>query len=382
MKLHIYIFRQLLLAFLFSAAGMVFIAMPGVAVGAVHKLGGAGMASVLRLVPLMVAVFVPYVLPVALLLALVSTYGRLAAQNEWTAMRMSGMNPYRMLMPAMLLALLAGGGVYALNAEVLPRIKVANKTIQLDELKQVLKNLSRGRTELSIDEFYLSSAYRDPDDHQTFYDCLIVIPARGDEEPQSFMAEAVRFNFTDTDMIVHLYNARGTQRGVEVERIEESAIVISLDKITGADRVHDFSNPRYLTSDQLQESMQRMDWERRILPYSLIAVGLHPRARMLELWDAPRARLSYTWHQHLANAATCLMFVLVGVSSGLLLRKGTQLTALAVAVSYAMMYWIASLRLGKQLAREGVLEPWVGAWAPLLFFSIIGLWLTRKAFRE
>ncbi|MFT7485419.1 MAG: lipopolysaccharide export LptBFGC system permease protein LptF, partial [Candidatus Paceibacteria bacterium] len=116
--------------------------------------------------------------------------------------------------------------------------------------------------------------------------------------------------------------------------------------------------------------------------YSMIAFGLYPRPSMFKLWDRPKARLAYTWHQHWANAATCLMFVLVGVSTGLLLRKGTQLTALAVAVGYAMVYWIASLRLGKQLAREGVLEPWIGAWGPLALFSIVGLWLTHRAFRE
>jgi lipopolysaccharide export system permease protein len=75
------------------------------------------------------------------------------------------------------------------------------------------------------------------------------------------------------------------------------------------------------------------------------------------------------------------MFVLVGVSTGLLLRRGTQLTALGAAVGYAMLYWIASLRLGKQLARDGVVEPWVGAWVPLLVFALFGLWMTRRAFR-
>ncbi len=381
MKLHLYILRQLMMAFLVSAAGMVFIAMPGVAVGAVHKLGGAGMASVLKLVPMMVAVFVPYVLPVALLLALVSTYGRLAAQNEWTAIRMSGTNPYRMLMPAVLLALFAGGGVYILNAELLPRIKVASKTVQLDELKHVLKNLSRGKTEISIEEFHLSSEYRDPDDHQTFYDCYIELPSKNGEEPQNFIAEAVHFAFTDTDMIVTLYNTQGTRGGIEAD-VEKSAFVVSLEKITGANQAHDFSNARYLTADQLQEALKRIDLEKQLMPYAGVVLGMPPKPGMQELWESSRNRLLFAWHYHWSHAATWLMFVLVGVSTGLMLRKGTQLSALAVAVGYAMVYWIVSLRLGKQLARDGVLEPWIGAWAPLALFSIIGLWLTHRAFRE
>jgi lipopolysaccharide export LptBFGC system permease protein LptF len=84
----------------------------------------------------------------------------------------------------------------------------------------------------------------------------------------------------------------------------------------------------------------------------------------------------------MANSVTCLMFVLVGVSSGILLRKGTQLAALAVAVGYALIYWVFSLRLGEQLAERGVIDPWLGAWGPLALFFAVGGWLTHRAFRE
>ncbi len=382
MKLFFYILRQLLVAFLVSAAGMVFIAMPGVAVGAVHKLGGAGMASVLKLVPLMVAVFVPYVLPVALLLALVSTYGRLSAQNEWTAIRMSGVNPYRMLMPAVTLAVLAGCGVYGLNAEILPRIKKAQKTIQLDELRQVLKNLARGKTDLSIKGFFLSSTYRDPDDHQTFYDCLVRVPVKGSPTPQTFYAKSVHFAFTETEMQVELRDSRGSQAGVVFDSIGSAKFVVSLDKLIENSEERDFSNARYLTSGDLLAAVDRIHFERISVYCALLAIGATPKASFYKRWENTEARLLYTWHQHWANGFTCLMFVLVGVSTGLLLRKGTQLSALAVSVGFAMTYWIASLRLGKQLARDGVLEPWVGAWGPLLFFSLVGVWLTHRALRE
>jgi len=380
-RLHRYIFRQLLLAFVLSAAGMIFIAMPGIAVGAVHKFGGAGMMSVLRIMPLMVAVSVPYVIPVALLLALVSVHGRLVEQNEWTAIRMAGVSPYSMLLPSTLLALMAGTSVYLLHAEVLPWIQLRNKTIQLGELKQALKNLSRGRTEVQIGDFQLSSTYRDPDDHQSFYDCLIELPPRGDEPPQSFLAEAVRFDFTDTHMTARLFNARGTQDGVNIDQISETTVSVPLEELTGKRSRADFSNPRYSRAPERLEASRRIDLERQTLPYALIGLGLRPTEAMYTNWDRKQRRLLHSWHDCWSSAATCLMFVLVGVSTGLLLRRGTQLTALGAAVGYAMLYWIASLRLGKQLARDGVVEPWVGAWVPLIVFTLLGLWMTRRAFR-
>jgi len=357
-KFHLYIFRQLLAAFVLSATVMIFIAMPGLAVGAVHKLGSVGMLAVLKFLPMVVAGFVPYVLPVSLLLALVSTYGRLAALNEWTAIRMAGVNPYRMLLPALALASIAGGGVYAMNAELLPLIRMRQKTIRLDELRSVFKNLSPGKTDIELGGFYLTATFRDPADPNTFYDCFIELPAEGDEEPESFLAEAVRFEFDETDMRVFLYEARGASRNVE-GYAEETVLTVTQSQLVGDDSDKVFHSPRYKTSAEL--------WER-------INSG--------ELDEAKLQSYLYNWHQRMANAVTCLMFVLVGCSTGVLMRKGTQLGALAVAVGYALVYWIFSLRLGKQLAEAGTVEPWLGAWGPLAIFCLLGGLLTHRAFRE
>ncbi|MFT7668839.1 MAG: lipopolysaccharide export LptBFGC system permease protein LptF [Planctomycetota bacterium] len=381
MKFYLYILRQLLMGFFFSAAGMVFIAMPGMAVGAVHKLGGAGTLAVLKFVPMMVAVFVPYVLPVALLLALVSTYGRLAAQNEWTAMRMAGVNPYRLLIPAVLLALGAGSGVFALNSQLLPRIKVWQKTAQLRELKGAFRSLSRGKTDLDIRQFHLSSTYRNPEEPDTFYDCFIEFPSQENDELKSFFAEAVRFEFDDDNMNAILYGSRGTfghsEGGGDV-----ISFAIDIDTLTENNKKVSLSSSRYQTSFQLRRSLKKLDQDEAFTSYFLSSLGMFPGAAYFESCHRTRRRLLYAWHQRIANAATCLMFVLVGVSTGVILRKGTQLSALAVAVGYAMVYWVSSLRLGKQLAQNGAIEAWLGAWGPLALFTLIGVWLTRRAFRE
>ena len=52
MRLQLYIVRQLALAFAFAAGGMLFIALPGIAVGAVHKLAGVGTATLLEYLPM------------------------------------------------------------------------------------------------------------------------------------------------------------------------------------------------------------------------------------------------------------------------------------------------------------------------------------------
>ncbi len=358
MKFHLYIFKQLLFAFVLAAGGMVFIALPGMAVGAVHKLGSVGMVAVLRYLPLVVAGFVPYVLPVALLLSLVSTYGRLAAENEWTAIRMAGVNPYRLLLPAFALSTLVGAGIYGMNSELLPRVRVRQKTVRIEELRSAFKNLSPGQPQVDLGGFHLEAAYLDPVQKNTFYDCYIDFPGKDGGAPQSFTAETVRFEFHETEMIARMYRVSASP-GTSKAGVEGLSIAVPYSQLSDDGRQDTFEAARYQTSKNLREKL---------------TIGA---------LEGPRHRsFLYSWHQRMANAAMCLIFVLIGASTGVLMRKGTQLAALAVAVGYAILYWIFSLRLGKQLAESGVVDPWVGAWGPLLLFMLWGLWLMHRSLRE
>src|SRR6185436_5495692 len=90
--------------------------------------------------------------------------------------------------------------------------------------------------------------------------------------------------------------------------------------------------------------------------------------------DAEKKRVVvYELHNRCATSSTCLMFLLLGVPTGLLLRKGTQLSALATAVVYALLYYLLSMRLSKQLALGAYLSPAVGAWAITGVGTLFGL---------
>lgn len=352
MRLQRYVLAQLLATFAIAAAGMLFVALPGLAVGAVHKLPGVGTAVLLRYLPLATGVFVPYVVPVSFLLAIVSTYGRLAADREWVAILMAGVHPLRMLLAPTLLGLLVGAGTYQMNAEVLPRMKYEQKTFQVRAVRDSLRNLNPGRTELNFGDFYLAAGYRQG---MTFHDVFMEIPPLDGQPPRTVLAESVQFRFTDEHMIVHVKD------GVHVhERIRARAtptILIPFERLV--DEPGRSVGQRYLTSEQIHERLRQPD--------------LDPREHR---------KLLYEWHWRVAIGATCLAFILLGVPTGILMRQGTRMGALAVAVGYAIAYWLLSLRLGKVLGTTGVVPPWVAAWGPVIVSALAGTGLCWKAFRR
>ena len=356
MRLERYVLAQLAFAFLVAAAGILFIATPAMAVSAVHKLSGVGTLAVISYLPLLLAGFVPYATPVALLLALVSTYGRLAADREWTAIQMAGISPWRMIRPALLVAGSVGILALVMNAEVLPRMKYAQSAFQVGAVRDAVRNLSPGRTELSFGEFYLTARSRVGD---VFHDAYIQVPESAEAPGRSFLAETVEFTFDHERMHVALRDVQHVQRDDEspYELLSEETVL----SIPFASLVKEQSNSR--TKARYQRS-----WE--IL-------------KKLESGDLkPREERHYRWefHQRIAQAASCLVFALLGASTGLLLRKGTRLAAFAVAIGYALAFWLIALRLGKELAIDGTVPAALGAWSAVILTGTAGMILTRRAF--
>lgn len=342
MKLDKYISQQLVVGFLIAAGGMLFIALPGIAVGAVHRFGGVSTLTVAKFIPLAVAGFAPYVLPVAFLLSVVATYGRMAADREWTAILMAGIHPFRMLFTALVVGLVVSGGVYFLNSEALPWINYHQQLFKQTALRDVIKNLNPGKTEVAHGKFYLTANHRIGD---TFYDVFIEMPDMEDEaKSQSLFAARASFAFEGGNMIIELHDVDVVREG-QLTKIAYSRIVQPLSSLV-KESTDSFGSPRYKNSGEL----------------------LH-LASDPDMTEAQRQRFLYAFHERIANAATCLLFVLLGVPTGVLLRRGTQLAALAIAVGYALLYWIFTMRLGEELSAGGALPAAAAAWAPF------GIWM-------
>jgi lipopolysaccharide export system permease protein len=352
--LQLYILRQVVTALVFAVTGMVVIAVPGMAIGAIQRLGGAFIGPILGYLPLEFVGLVPYFIPLGFLLAVVSTYGRLAADNEWTAMCAAGFSPLRLLLPGLLVALALGGASWWLATEVAPPVSLKKKEYRRGALVLGLQTLAPGRTQIRAGDFFLTSRFREGNE---FREVIVNIPAGDGEEDQQLLAERLSYEIDDQFVVVHAQGAR-LIHGHQDAQVGNITLRRSLDSLFGAPR----SGPirwKYMTSTQLSEALANGD-----IP------------------DKDVAAARYEYHGRNERLATCLMFLLLGAPTGLLLRRGTQLGALAAAVGYALVYFLLSLRFGRVMAENELLPAWVGAWSSTLLGCVAGLWLTWKVVRS
>ncbi|MCK6446830.1 MAG: LptF/LptG family permease [Planctomycetes bacterium] len=354
MTLFVYILRQLAFGVVLAVFGMFFIAIPGVAVSALHKLGGSGLGLLLGYLPIVLLDLVPYLLPIGFLLAVTATYGRLAADSEWTAIRMAGTHPWRAMAPAACVALACSGLLGVLAHHVSPELSLRKREYLKESVVEAFKDLAPGQTELSIGQFYLNAPFREKN---TFYEALIHVPAGDGRPDRTILADTVHISVAGSKVTIRLTHAR-TVYGTADTTIGEPTFVLDLDELLDTDRKVK-NSWRYQATPELRR---------------LIAAGKVPEK------DVTYAK--YEIQSRWALGLTPVLFLLLGMSTGLLMKSSTQLAALAVSVGYALVYYILSMRISKSLAQEGAVHEYLAAWTVPALVAVAGLVLCRRAFRQ
>jgi lipopolysaccharide export LptBFGC system permease protein LptF len=357
-RFHRYISRQLLAAFAFAIAGLLFVALPGIVVSAVHKLPNVEPALLLRFLPLVLKGLAPYVLPLCFMLAVVAVYGRLAADREWIAMQMSGLWPMRFFLAPLVLATGLASLTFWMISEELPKLKETQKRFLVDAAASVIANLQPGRTSISLEGFYLKAADRD-EELGTFYDAYIRVPEGLGEAQGDVFAGSVDIRIEAGVLYCRLQDWEGFDpRSGGNGSGEHLEIWVDLERSVGRES-RDWNKPRYRASSEILDALD---------------------AGTIEPDD--RRAFVYELHRRAAMAAAFFLFLGLGAPTGLLLRRGTQLGALAVAAGYGIVYYVLSMRVGKELGLSESLPVWLGPWLTTALGAVVSAVLLNRAIRR
>ncbi len=353
MTLQLYILRQLALSTLFAAGALSFVVFPAIAVTAVHKLGGVSLTAVATYIPLVAIGLLPYLLSLGFLLATVSTFGRLAADNEWLALSMAGMHPLRTLIPGVVMAVLLGAGTHALLSEVSPNWRMQQNAFRREALLEAFRSLAPGRTEIDLPGFYIGALGRDG---AAFVDAQVRIP---DETGSDLVIVAERVEpIFDDKRLVLAFDGMRTVKGNDLLYVDGLGYAVPLDEIVKRGR-RDPMKPGHRPSSAMRAELE---------------AGTVP-----ERW---RDLYVFEIHERYALSAIYALFLLIGVPTGLWLRSGTQLVGLGVAAIYAFAYYILSMRLGRELADSGVLPPALAPWTTNVLGLVVGSVALWRAVRR
>ncbi len=349
--------RRLFLELMGNAVTTVFLLMLILllitSVQVVSSIDGISLAVFARTVPMFLGVTVNIVMPIAVLVAVVLTYGRAAADNEVDTLRASGVHPFHVLTPGLVFGALMSVLMLVAMDDGRPFAERAKRRItkSVDPGALIAQKLASGEPEelvpgLTIDPPVI-------DEQGVLHDLRLQWTDTEGFVVQEIVAETARmFVDRERDLLVLRLGRFRTVKGEGLDGKDEGTeIVRALPREFGD------LNVESLTTTQLLAWLERPPGKR----------GIYKR-RNVEAEVAMRT----------SSATACFLFVLLGYPVALRFRRSDRVGAFLVAFLLALFLYYPSVKVSSALASSGTVPPAAAAWIGHALLLAASLVLARR----
>ncbi len=291
--------------------------------------------------------------PATMLITVLVTYALLARRSEAIAWWASGQSVYRLMLPGILFASAAGGGMWLVQEHLMPAANVRQEILRARiRGGQPRAITGTGRQWLASIETKRLYSYEFDDQTATLND-----PAIYELDEEGVHLTRVTTGKTGawvapTEMIVSdaetiLFRDLNVERQVAAET-----------KVVGVDPLQVFkpSNDR---------------------PSQLSVPALRNYVRAARKRGVDVSALALALQRKYANPFSVLIMAFIGMPLALAFGRRGALVAMCIAVGVSIAYW--GLGGGfQQLGNHGLLPPEVAAWTPPVLFAAVGTYFLSR----
>jgi len=287
--------------------------------------------------------------PIAFLMAVLLTYGRMGADSELIIMRTSGMSFRKICAPVFMFGL----GCFVLA--LIMSIYVA--PLGAKRLRETVSGIIMSRAPLAIEEgifntsfkgvvLYVNKKTKDGELKDIF-----IYDDRRSEEPAVLLAKSGRIE---------------TQGGMSISFDLHNGRI----HMAGKNGTTELSFGRYLLSFPITIS----DSPLRTLP-ELTPMTLWQKA--YQETGKERTRVLLELHRRFSLPFLCLILMVMGPPLSLMAGKGGKLGGLAIGIAVFALYYVGVVYT-EGLTMADKIPHWAGAWTPAIVFSLASLMIFKK----
>ena len=433
-----YLFKQSLIPFLLSVAVITTVLFLQFLIRAVDRFLGKGLDvfTIFEYLYLNLAWIIALSVPMSLLISSVMTFGRMAQQNEITALKSAGVNLYNIIKPAILFGSLVGIGLCLFNNFILPEMNYNARLLARDIYKK--------KPELSIEPGYFVDMIPQYTmivkemDGKDFKDVKIFSKNQKSEQTTIYAnqgslssdgnmitidlmdGEIHEIDLLDYDyyrkikfkthqimismdelMLNRTTESNRTDREMRIpqmiDEIKRNKILISqiYERIENVKKEIGITNLNANTLESIQEEIEKLKQkqieisssENELNDDSIISnledkqyiLSLTNNARqfkneftLIENYEKTNNKFKVEIHKKFTLALACVLFTMVGAPLGILVRNGGMTIASGLSIAFFLVYYIL-LIWGEQLADRNLLNPGLGSWLPNIILFISGM---------
>ena len=319
---------------------------------------GVGLSYVFRFFLYLIPFLLSYTIPMAMLTATLLAFGRLAQDNELTALRASGINFWRLAAPCICVAVIGSLFLVVLNDRILPAAHMASRRMLKElGLKRPTAYLEPGTFIkdfppyilfiYGIDGAQLSKIrIYEPQPNQP---TRTIVAERGEFVPLPELGQ-VRLKLIDGST-----DEADRQNPAIIYKAYFKTYYITLNITNASDKGALAKKPKEMSFTELREEIRHLN-----------AQQIDPTPLWLE------------YHKKVAQSLSPIAFILIGLPMALLARRGDRLIGFALSLAVFITYYLMLLG-ANALSLKGLLTPQVAMWIPNAVVGLTGLALLYRA---
>ena len=369
-----YILREVAESFFIALGAYTFVMMLGAMFKPLQV--GLGVMFVLKIVPYALPSTLPWTVPISVLTACVIAYGRLSSDNEVTAMKALGTNPFQIIAPALIVAGSLTIPLLFCNHFIEPwshqKRKGAMKEAALMRPFELL-SLEKPVFELRDIKIYIGEATED-----RLAD-VIIFHEREDMEREDEHGNLVpasgEMQVTCAARATYEIVGEGSKRQLHLTLYDVDSKFINRSEPYGYNAVH-FDEAKETVS--LAERAFIPGWKDMSTPRLRKEINKYtgPDARPIrkEKLNELLTRMRMRW----PSAFDTITFALLGVPLGILTRRGRKLVGFGVSVLVVVVIYFPLVVCGKAMSNNGVFMAALWPWARVIVIGILGMALIRR----
>lgn len=397
-----YILKQLISVTFLGVLSLTMLLLLGQLFKQLHELlveSGAPPSIVFDFIVQVIPFSLTFSVPWGFLTAVLLVYGRLAADNELTSMRMAGLSLWRLSAPAIGMGLVLSGLCYYINIEVAPKGKNAMSELVVQAAMDNPRNLLNSSQSLTkLDKVQLYIEHREGDELKGLHVYPLESGGGMGTDFDAIHAESAtigEFDFKTRQLSLTLKNARieradGPLTDMPAIGVLPLRVHIPL-KNKRKFKANRFTNAEIAVALDKIELAQQQD-SSKIDKYGLIATAKPAFPCADKLWAEVRKEMNYYASinkkqkrefetegiQRASFACACFVFSLIGVPLAITARRKDTSTGFAIGIMVAALYFMA-LVFCELSRKSGGLTPYIVLWIPNVITIGFAIWQHQKA---
>lgn len=324
---------------------------------------GIGWGIIFKMIGLLLPFLLTMTLPMGLLIACLTVFSRWNNDRELLALRISGVNPWRVITPLLIISLLGSGVVLYFTTQVVPWTYTSFRKT----LYQVAATLGQSLNEQSFNQFGKQ---------------LVVYVQKKDEQPGHY--EGVTLFYSKDAQVTQILTA---EKGTVQIDIDDGTSTLTLDngsllKTDPKDPTHyyvgTFGRWQSVTGiDKLLGTPEQGPQKPR--EYSM--AGLQKKIAEERKTGNPASEYRLELGRRFAFPFACIVFVLIGVPLGVSWRIKNRTMSFFAGICTIVVYWVF-LTLSESLGMKGKVPPELAVWLPNIILGVLGMYFTWRTCRQ